>query len=148
MNLTHESQTRSDLLAIFVNSGLNTKNLEFEPGTMLYEHGSPPGGLLFIMSGRVRTFLPVGQENIEIEKIGPGQCMGLPAVISGENSELSAMAENKVNAVFISRNEVSAALLANPRLYLAINPFLSEAVSCAYKHIRKLRSVRQVRALA
>jgi CRP-like cAMP-binding protein len=130
--LTQAIQNQNDLLRALEDHGLHTQNLNFSPGSILYEHGAPPEGLIFITSGKVRTFLPVRDESIEIEKIGPGEFLGLPAVIADKNSEISAVAESKVKAVFISRNEIAEALRKNPHLYLVINPFLSDALSSAY----------------
>ena len=146
--MTQAIQNRNDLLKVFEDLGLQVQNLEFAPGSILYKHGAPPEGLLFITSGRVRTFLPIHEQSIEIEEIGPGQFLGLAAVISDKNSEVSAIAETPVKAVFIAKDEVVIALRKNPNLYLVINPFLSDALSCAYKHIRNIRSNAHVRVQA
>ena len=143
--MTQAIQNRNDLLRALEDHGLQTQNLDFSPGSILYRHGVPPAGLFFITSGKVRTFVPVRNESMEIERIGPGEFLGLPAVISDKNSELSAVAETAVKAVFISRDEIVAALRDNPHLYLIINPFLSDALSCAYRHMRNIRSNAQVR---
>jgi CRP-like cAMP-binding protein len=72
--------------------------------------------------------------------MGPGQFLGLPAVVSGQTAEMSAVAEGTVKAVFISTDEINAALRRDPTLYLVVSSFLSDAVSCAYKHVRNIRS--------
>jgi CRP-like cAMP-binding protein len=128
------------LLKIFIDHGLNATRKEFESGSVLSEHGESPLGLFFITSGQVRTFLPIDARMVEIEKIGPGRILGLPAVISDKTSEATAVAEGGVKAVFISKDDVLAALRRDPRLYLSVNSFLSDALSCAYKHIRNMRS--------
>jgi len=135
-------QNRNDLLSILTDQGLRTRNLELAPGSVLYRHGAQAKGLFFITSGNVRTFLPAHGRNIEIETIGPGQFLGLPAVISGKTAEMSAVAEDTVKAVFISKDEVDGALRRDPGLYLVVSSFLSNAVSCAYKHVRNMRSNR------
>src|SRR5689334_17223974 len=82
-------EIRNDLLSALTDQGLRMSNLELAPGTILCQHGVQPKGLFFITSGKVRTFLPAHGRNIEIERIGPGQLLGLPAVISGKNAEMS-----------------------------------------------------------
>jgi CRP-like cAMP-binding protein len=111
-------------------------------------NGAPAEGLFFITSGKVRIFLPVRNQSIEIEEAGPGHCIGLPAVISDRDSKVSVIAKTAVKAVFILKEEIAAALRRNPQLYLVINPMLSEALSSAYKHIRSIRSSAQVGVLA
>ena len=133
-------QHPNDLLRLLMDHGLQTKNLQFESGRILCEFGASPGGLFFLISGRVRTFLPVCDQTIDIEKIGPGQCLGLPAVISDKTSEASAVTEGAVKAVFISKDDVLDALRKDPELYVHINSLLSDALSCAYRHIRNMRT--------
>lgn len=133
-------QTRNNLLSVLTDQGLPAKNLELAPGSILCRHGAQPKGVFFITSGNVRTFLPAHGRNIEIEMMGAGQFLGLPAVISGKTAELSAVAEDAVKAVFISKDEINAALRKDPSLYLVINSFLSDALSCAYEHVRNIRS--------
>jgi CRP-like cAMP-binding protein len=146
--LNEAIDNQKDLLSALVDRGLRTKSLELAPGSTLYEHGAQPKGLFFIMSGNVRTFLPAHGQNIEIEKIGPGEFLGLAAVISDKRAEMSAVAEDAVKAVFISKDEVNAALRRDPSLYFVINSFLSDALSRAYRHVRSIRSNAPVRAQA
>ena len=135
-------RTSNDLLSALTDQGLRMRKLELAPGSILYQHGAQPKGLFFITSGNVRTFLPAHGRNIEIETIGAGQFLGLPAVISGKTAEMSAVAEDAVKAVFISKDEINAALRRDPGLYLVVSSFLSDAVTSAYKHVRKIRSNR------
>jgi CRP-like cAMP-binding protein len=143
--LNQAIQNRDDLLGALKDHGLQIQNLNLLPGSILYEYGTPPVGLFFITSGIVRTFVPVRDQSIEIQKIGPGEFLGLPAVISDINSEVSAVAESAVHAVFIPKDEIVAALRDNPHLYLLINPLLSDALSRAYRHMRNIRSSAQFR---
>ena len=138
--MSEAMQNPNDLLKVLIEHGLKTSELEFKSGNVLSKYGESPRGLFFITSGKVRTFLPVNDQTIEIEKMGPGQCLGLPAVISDKTSEATAVTEGSVKAVFISKDEVLAVLRKDPRLFLSINSFLSDALSCAYKHIRNMRS--------
>lgn len=135
-------QSRNDLLSALTAHGLRMRNLELAPGSILCQHGVPPKGLFFITLGHVRTFLPAHGRNIDIDRIGTGQFLGLPAVISGKTAEVTAVAEDTVRAVFISKDQISAALKRHPGLYLVVSSFLSDAVSCAYKHVRNVRSNR------
>lgn len=141
-------QTSKDLLSTLTDQGLRTRNLDLAPGSILCRHGAQPKGLFFIISGNVRTFLPAHGRNIEIETMGPGKFLGLPAVISGKSAEVTAVAEDAVKAVFISKDEINAALSKNPSLYLVINSFLSDALSSAYKHVRNIRLSTPVRVEA
>jgi CRP-like cAMP-binding protein len=138
--LSEAMQNPNDLLRALIHHGLQTRKLEFESGSVLYEYGASPKGLFFITSGTVRTFLPLRDRTIEIEKIGPGQFLGLPAIISDHASEATAVTEDAVKLVFISKDDVLDALRRDPRLLLSINSFLSDALSSAYKHIRNMRS--------
>lgn len=138
-------QNRNDLLRAFEDYGVQSQNLELSPGNILYEHGAPAEGVFFITSGKMRIFVPVDNRLIEIEEAGPGQCLGLPAVISDNNSEISTVAQTAVKGVFISKEEITAALRKNPHLYLAINSHLSDALSSAYRYIRDIRLHAQVR---
>ncbi|HEX7962854.1 MAG TPA: Crp/Fnr family transcriptional regulator [Terriglobales bacterium] len=137
-------QNRNDLLKAFEDYGAHTEKMKLSPGDMLYKHGASAEGVFFITSGKMRIFVPVDNRLIEIEEVGPGQCLALPAVISGNNSEISSVAETVVKGVFISKEEVTAALLKYPHLYLVINSYLSEALCSVYRHIRNIRLNAQV----
>ena len=143
--MNQATQNRNDLLRALEDHGLKTQNLDFAPGSILYEHGEPPEGLVFVISGKIRTFVPVRGQLMEIEKVGAGQFLGLPAVISDRTSEVTAIAEDAVKVVFIRKDDIDAALRDDPRMYLIINQFLSDALSCAYRHMRTIRSNAQVR---
>ena len=137
-------QKRNDLLTAFEDCGVHTEKLKLLPRDMLYEHGASAEGVFFITSGKMRIFVPVDNRLIEIEEVGPRQCLALAAVISGNNSEVTSVAETVVKGVFISKEEVTAALLKYPHLYLVINSYLSDALCSVYRHIRNIRLNAQV----
>lgn len=139
--MNQESQSSETLLTVLRNGGIEGEDLEFQAGTVLCHQGVPVSGVLLIKSGVVHTFMTVGKkQSPRIEEIVSGQFIGLTAVLSCGNSDVSAVAVTNVHAVLIRSEELLSALQRTPELYMHINECLSHAVSAAYGHVRDIRS--------
>ncbi len=140
--MNQERKNSETLLKVLRNSGIECEDLEFDAGTILCHQGMPVSGVFLITSGVVHTFMTVGKkQSPRIEEIVSGQFIGLPAVLSCGNSDVSAVAVTNVHAVLIRSEQLLSALQRTPELYMHINECLSNAVSAAYGHVREMRSV-------
>ncbi len=62
----------------------NFEQLHAESGEVVLRHGEPWDALYIIIEGIVRVFLPARGRTKEIACLGPGDCFGEMALLTGE----------------------------------------------------------------
>jgi CRP-like cAMP-binding protein len=62
----------------------NFEKVEVKSGEIIFKQGEPGDSLYIIIDGIVRVFLPPGGRSREIACLGPGECFGEMALLTGE----------------------------------------------------------------
>lgn len=99
-------------------------------GEMLLHRGSDPGGCYLVIEGEVKLFLisSNGAEKI-IRMAGPGDSFCDESAFGSAPQSLSAEATRDSVVVFVRREAVQAAMLAQPEFALALTTRLAERIN-------------------
>jgi CRP/FNR family transcriptional regulator, cyclic AMP receptor protein len=68
------------------------QQLDFAPGDLLIEQGTPASDIYIIIKGRVSIFLNKGGKVVNVTEFGPGDCVGEVSVIGILNHTASVKA--------------------------------------------------------
>ncbi len=78
----------------------------YPKGTLLFGEGQTPRGVYVLHAGRVKLFTSSGDARVLITDIaGPGDVLGLSAVVSGGTHEVSAETLDACRVAFVEREE-------------------------------------------
>jgi CRP/FNR family transcriptional regulator len=111
----------------------------YPEGALLFEEGHVAEGALLVRSGRVKLSVssPRGK-TLLLEVAGPGEMLGLSAVLSGRPHEVSARALSPVEAAFFPRQEFLDYLEDHPDACLQVVGRLTTDLDAAYDRVRNL----------
>ncbi|HXE91698.1 MAG TPA: Crp/Fnr family transcriptional regulator [Terriglobales bacterium] len=111
----------------------------YPEGAVLFEEGRMAEGALLVRSGRVKLSVssPRGK-TLLLEVAGPGEMLGLSAVLSGRPHEVTACAISPVEAVFFPRQEFLHYLEDHPDACLRVVSLLTTDLDAAYDRVRNL----------
>jgi CRP-like cAMP-binding protein len=98
---------------------------------ILFQQGDPSVGLYILHDGTVSlTMCAEGQPVMTVET-GPGALLGLPGLIGNQPYSLTATAHSDAKVFFISRDEFTSLMTANPQLSFKILQVLAAEVRTA-----------------
>ena len=103
---------------------------------VLFSQGEAPTGVFILSRGAVTlTMTSPAREEVAVVEVGSGSLLGLPGLIGNVPYTLSAVAHTGAEIRFISRDEFTSLMQADPRLGLKILAVLAAEVSSARRAI-------------
>lgn len=96
-------------------------------GSFIFGQGDPAQGVFVVSDGRACLSLS-GQDGVPVWSriVGPGAILGLPSTVSGQPYTLTAVALEKVDAAFVSRQTLCEMMSRDPELSHQVVRVLSE----------------------
>ena len=116
------------------------QSCRYPEGAILFEEGRAAEGALLVRSGRVKLSVssPRGK-TLLLEVAGPGEMLGLSAVLSGRPYEVTARALSPVEAAFFPRQAFLDYLEDHPEACLQVVGLLTTDLDAAYDRVRNLQ---------
>jgi CRP/FNR family transcriptional regulator, cyclic AMP receptor protein len=93
------------------------QQLDFAPGELLLEQGTPASDIYIIIKGRVSVFLNQGGNIINITEFGPGDCVGEVSVIGILNHTASVKALEQTAVLVFAKKLLMDLFHTDPRLF-------------------------------
>ena len=107
--------------------------LSFQPGDALFREGEPPCGLFVLHSGMVDLLFAARNGNVKPLRVaGPGQILGLSAVIGNSDYDCTARARTFCQAGFIDGEDLRRVLDDRPEVWFDVLRLLSTDVDSVY----------------
>jgi CRP/FNR family transcriptional regulator, cyclic AMP receptor protein len=111
----------------------------FPRGTILFEEGSKPDGVTFVLDGLVKKSITSAQgRTLVLGFFGPGTVLGLAANVLGRAHAVTAETVEDTKALFVARNEVIREMQTNATVAWHVAQLVSESY---YFLAGKIRSV-------
>jgi CRP/FNR family transcriptional regulator len=111
----------------------------FPGGALLFVEGQVPRGIFVLCSGRVKLSTTSKEGKVLVLKQAEaGEVLGLSAVISGENYEMSAETATPCQVNFISRADLMNLLQCESEVGVRAAQWLSRESQCASRDIHDL----------
>lgn len=108
-------------------------------GAWLCAEGSPATGVYIVRSGRVKETLSSSDgKKLIVRVLGPGQIVGLTAVLSGHLYDVTAEALELTQAEFISAKDFLHNMESSPQMGLSVVSQLSQNCKDVYDNLRRL----------
>ena len=110
---------------------------------VLFAEGRPVRGIYILCDGRAK--LSIGAESgkkLTLRIAGPGEVLGLGAVMSNTPYEVTAEVIDDSQVVFVRRKELMKFLRARPAICMQVVCMLSQDLHGAYERVRNIGSVR------
>jgi len=113
--------------------------LRYPAGIALFTEGEPSRGIFILRSGRVKLFLCSGEGKTLILRMGkPGDLLGLPGTLSGDQYEVTAETLGPCQLTFIKRELFLRFMNAHKEVCLAVAGQLSQIYNSACHELRCL----------
>lgn len=112
-------------------------------GALLFAEGRPVRGIFLLCDGRAK--LSICAENgkrLTLRIAGPGEVLGLGAVLSNTAYEITAELLDSARVVFVRRKELLKFLREHPAVSLQVVHLLSQDLHGAYERVRSIALVR------
>ena len=115
----------------------------FPRGTMLFAEGRPVRGIYILCDGRAKLSIcsDVGKR-LTLRVAGPGEVLGLGAVMTNTPYEITAELVDNSQVAFIRRKDLMKFLRVHPETCLQVVRMLSQDVHGAYERVRTIGTVR------
>lgn len=114
--------------------------------TILFTEGRPVRGIFILCDGRAR--LSIGSESgkrLTLRIAGPGEVLGLGAVMSNTPYELSAEILDDSQVVFVRRRDLVKFLREHRTICMQVVQMLSQDLHGAYERVRNIGILPQRR---
>jgi len=112
-------------------------------GTVLFREGEESGGVFIVCRGAARVYVgDLNHASFTLHACGPGEALGLSAVISEHPYEVSAQLTVHSRLMFIPAKDFRRWLLKNPQGSMRVVEFLSDQVHAAYERVRSFQTRR------
>jgi CRP/FNR family transcriptional regulator len=111
----------------------------FRRNTVLFSEGKPAKGIFLLCDGRAK--LSICAENgrrLSLRIAGPGEILGLGAVLSNTPYEITAELLDASQVVFIRRKELVKFLRDHPEVCMQVVRMLSQDLHGAYERVRTI----------
>ena len=102
-----------------------------EPGERLIESGAVPDAVSLVVSGKVR----VTKDEQIIGMLGAGQIVGSALILSGIQSDVEAVVENRVRAIRWQVGTLERYLNANPETRTAMQRHVARDLAMKVEHL-------------
>jgi CRP/FNR family transcriptional regulator len=108
------------------------------PGTILFDEGEQPRGIYIVHSGSIDLLfrLRTGDQK-RLRAGGPGEILGLSAVVSGRSHDYTARVRTACELGFIDRETFLGALDSSPAMWFNVLRLLSRDVNASYDSLRE-----------
>ena len=93
------------------------RTVEFAPGTRIIHEDDPGGSMFVVTSGTLAVTLVDGSHNAPVAELKTGQIFGEISLLTGLPRLGTVTAEDRVEAIEITRKTIQPILAAAPRLY-------------------------------
>jgi len=115
----------------------------FPRGTILFSEGRPVRGIYMLCDGRAKLSIcsDVGRR-LTLRVAGPGQVLGLGAVMTNTPYEITAELVDNSQVAFVRRKDLMKFLREHPQACLQVVRMLSQDVHGAYERVRTIGTVR------
>ncbi len=134
--------------------GLNSKEIKtlsnlihlrkYKDGEIIFREGEPGVGLYIVMTGKVRIFKSIKDNEITLAEFSPPQFFGEIAVIEGGPRTASAVAIGETNLLGFFKADLMELIETNPRagakILLRISEILCKRLRTADREIARLSS--------
>lgn len=122
---------------------------QYPKGSILFAEGRPPRGIYLLCDGRAKlTVCSESGKRLLVRVIGPGECIGLGAAISGTNYEVNCELLDTSHVAFIRRKDLVPFLREYPEICMKIVQKLSSDLHGAYERVRNVGMARTRRPRA
>jgi CRP-like cAMP-binding protein len=103
----------------------------------LFQQGDPPAGVYILQDGEATLSLegPDGHTILSI-RVHPGSLLGLPAIVGGQPYSLTSVAQPGARVGFVSREDFTQLIQANPQLSFKMLQVLAAEVRTARSALR------------
>jgi CRP/FNR family cyclic AMP-dependent transcriptional regulator len=115
---------------------------ECPKGTTLFKEGQPPRSVAVLCRGGVKLSLGRKRDRQLLRVLGPGEVIGLSAVISGNQNQETAVTTANSRLVFIKRNPLLSYLRTHAEAGVKVVEFLSKDVEAAEERLGRLAERR------
>jgi CRP/FNR family cyclic AMP-dependent transcriptional regulator len=111
----------------------------FDEGEVLFHREDPDGGLFVIVSGTIKLVVE-GSDGREafITLLGRGETVGEVAVLDGGDRSATAAAMQRVEAIYLPRDELLRFLDEHPAALRQLILILTRRLRMAYDHVAEL----------
>ena len=110
----------------------NFEQLHAKSGDIVLRHGEPWDALYIIIEGIVRVFLPAGGKTREIACLGPGDCFGEMALLTGEPGSADIEAMTDLSALRLSKECFDQLITKHQSLGVNLAGMLASRLSLTY----------------
>ena len=114
----------------------------FPRNTILFAEGRPVRGIYLLCDGRAKlSICSEGGRRLTLRIAGPGEVLGLGAVLSNTHYEITAELLDASQVVFIRRKDLTKFLRAHPTVCMQVVRMLSQDLHGAYERVRSIGMV-------
>ena len=126
------------------------KSLAIHPkGSVLFSEGRPSRGIFVLCDGRAKlSICSETGKRLMLRVAGPGEVLGLGAVMSGTPYEISAELLDTSQVMFIRRKDLMKFLREHRDLSIRVVQMLSQDLHAAYERVRSIGLARTRKARA
>lgn len=115
-------------------------------GTVLFAEGRPVRGIFLLCDGRAKlSICSDGGKRLTLRVAGPGEVLGLGAVLSNTPYEISAELLDNSQVVFVRKKELQKFLRDHPAICMEVVRMLSQDLHGAYERVRTIGMIRSRR---
>ena len=114
----------------------------FSRNTILFSEGKPARGIFLLCDGRAKlSICAQNGRRLTLRIAGPGEVLGLGAVLSNTPYEITAELLDASQVVFVRRKELMKFLREHPDVCLQVVRMLSQDLHGAYERVRSIGMV-------
>jgi CRP/FNR family transcriptional regulator len=126
------------------------KSLAIHPkGSVLFSEGRPSRGIFVLCDGRAKlSICSETGKRLMLRIAGPGEVLGLGAVMSGTPYEISAELLDTSQVMFMRRKDLLKFVREHRELGVRLLQMLSQDLHAAYERVRSIGLARTRRARA
>lgn len=108
-------------------------------GSTLFSEGRQPRGVFVLCDGRAKlSICSESGKRLMLRIAGPGEVLGLSAVLSGKSYELTAETLDASQVVFVRRKDLLKFLRDHPEACMQVVHLLSTDLHTAYERVRTI----------
>jgi CRP/FNR family transcriptional regulator len=110
---------------------------------VLFAEGRPPRGIYILCDGRAKlSICSDAGRRLTLRVAGPGEVLGMGAVLSNTPYEITAELLDNSQVVFVRRKDLMKFLRDQPAVCLQVVHMLSQDLHGAYERVRAFGSMR------
>jgi CRP/FNR family cyclic AMP-dependent transcriptional regulator len=118
----------------------------YPKSTVLFTEGRPVRGIFILCDGRAKlSICSDGGKRLTLRVAGPGEVLGLGAVLSNTAYEISAELLDNSQVVFVRKKDLLKFLREHPTVCMEVVRVLSQDLHGAYERVRTIGMIRSRR---